>query len=53
MEYYHGVVTDSLSADHRRFYSFDVSCQGTVPEALIAFLDSESCGAAWRRLSRR
>ena len=23
-------------------YSFDVSCQGTVPEAIIAFLDSES-----------
>jgi ADP-ribosylglycohydrolase len=26
----------------RRRYSFDVSCQGTVPEAIIAFLDSES-----------
>lgn len=23
-------------------YSFDVSCQGTVPEAIIAFLDSET-----------
>jgi ADP-ribosylglycohydrolase len=23
-------------------YSFDVSCQGTVPEAIIAFLDSNS-----------
>ena len=23
-------------------YSFDISCQGTVPEAIIAFLDSES-----------
>lgn len=23
-------------------YSFDVSCQGTVPEAIIAFLDSDS-----------
>ena len=23
-------------------YAFDVSCQGTVPEALIAFLDAES-----------
>ena len=23
-------------------YAFDVSCQGTVPEAIIAFLDSES-----------
>lgn len=26
----------------RPLYSFDVSCQGTVPEAIIAFLDSES-----------
>jgi ADP-ribosylglycohydrolase len=26
----------------RPSYSFDVSCQGTVPEAIIAFLDSES-----------
>ncbi|MBN2297618.1 MAG: ADP-ribosylglycohydrolase family protein [Deltaproteobacteria bacterium] len=28
--------------DIRPSYSFDVSCQGTVPEAIIAFLDSES-----------
>jgi ADP-ribosylglycohydrolase len=28
--------------DIRPDYSFDVSCQGTVPEALIAFLDSVS-----------
>lgn len=26
----------------RPTYSFDVSCQGTVPEAIIAFLESES-----------
>lgn len=26
----------------RPSYSFDISCQGTVPEAIIAFLDSES-----------
>ncbi len=26
----------------RPSYSFDVSCQGTVPEAIIAFIDSES-----------
>ena len=26
----------------RPHYSFDVSCQGTVPEAIIAFLDSDS-----------
>ncbi|MBN1930685.1 MAG: ADP-ribosylglycohydrolase family protein [Desulfobacterales bacterium] len=28
--------------DIRPSYSFDVSCQGTVPEAIIAFLDSNS-----------
>jgi ADP-ribosylglycohydrolase len=28
--------------DIRPTYSFDVSCQGTVPEAIIAFLDSSS-----------
>ena len=28
-------------ADIRPHYHFDVSCQGTVPEAIIAFLDSE------------
>lgn len=28
--------------DIRPWYSFDVSCQGTVPEALISFLESES-----------
>lgn len=26
----------------RPFYTFDVSCQGSVPEAIIAFLDSDS-----------
>ena len=26
----------------RPYYSFDVSCQGTVPEAIIAFLESDS-----------
>lgn len=28
--------------DIRPVYTFDVSCQGTVPEAIIAFLESES-----------
>lgn len=28
--------------DIRPTYAFDVSCQGTVPEAIIAFLDSRS-----------
>ncbi len=26
----------------RRVYGFDISCQGTVPEAIIAFLESDS-----------
>lgn len=30
-------------------YSFDVSCQGSVPEAIIAFLDSESYEDAVRK----
>ena len=29
-------------SDIRPSYEFDVSCQGTVPEAIIAFLESES-----------
>jgi ADP-ribosylglycohydrolase len=28
--------------DIRPHYSFDVSCQGSVPEAIVAFLDSNS-----------
>jgi len=28
--------------DIRPSYTFDISCQGTVPEAIIAFLDSDS-----------
>jgi ADP-ribosylglycohydrolase len=28
--------------DIRPTYRFDISCQGTVPAALVAFLDSES-----------
>lgn len=34
--------------DIRPWYSFDPSCQGTVPEAIIAFLDSESFEDALR-----
>ncbi len=34
--------------DIRPGYSFDVSCQGTVPEAIIAFLDSNSYEDALR-----
>src|SRR5205807_6543200 len=33
----------------RRRYAFDVTCQGTVPEALIAFLESESYEDAVRK----
>lgn len=32
----------------RQNYRFDVSCQGTVPEAIIAFLDSNSYDDAIR-----
>ncbi|MBS3764179.1 MAG: ADP-ribosylglycohydrolase family protein [Planctomycetes bacterium] len=33
---------DRTVEDIRPDYSFDVSCQGTVPEAIISFLDSSS-----------
>ncbi len=29
-------------AEIRPYYGFDISCQGTVPEAIIAFLESDS-----------
>lgn len=28
--------------DIRPFYTFDVSCQGTVPQAVIAFLEADT-----------
>ena len=34
-------------------YQFDVSCQGTVPEALVAFLDSENYQDAVRKAVSR
>lgn len=37
-----GYDLDRTVESIRPNYSFDVSCQGTVPEAIIAFLDSES-----------
>jgi ADP-ribosylglycohydrolase len=37
-----GYDLDRTVEDIRPHYAFDVSCQGTVPEAIIAFLDSES-----------
>ncbi len=33
---------DRTVEDIRPLYSFDISCQGTVPEAIVAFLDSTS-----------
>lgn len=37
-----GYDLDRTVDDIRPTYSFDISCQGTMPEAIIAFLDSES-----------
>jgi len=37
-----GYNLDRTTDQIRPSYSFDVSCQGTVPEAIIAFLDSTS-----------
>ena len=37
-----GYDLDRTIEDIRPTYKFDISCQGTVPEALIASLDSES-----------
>lgn len=37
-----GYNMDRTVDEIRRSYSFDISCQGTVPEAIISFLDSES-----------
>jgi ADP-ribosylglycohydrolase len=37
-----GYDLDRTVLSIRPEYSFDVSCQGTVPEAIIAFLDSDS-----------
>ena len=37
-----GYDLDQSVDEIRPFYDFDISCQGTVPQAIIAFLDSES-----------
>jgi ADP-ribosylglycohydrolase len=37
-----GYNLDRSVDDIRSTYAFDISCQGTVPEAIIAFLDSSS-----------
>jgi ADP-ribosylglycohydrolase len=33
---------DRTVDDIRPSYAFDISCQGTVPEAIVSFLDSQS-----------
>src|SRR5207253_5437992 len=44
------VCSSDLPLDElRRHYSFDVSCQGTVPPALVAFLDSKDYEDAVRK----
>lgn len=40
---------DRTLAEIRPGYSFDVSCQGSVPEAIVAFLESESYEDAIRK----
>jgi ADP-ribosylglycohydrolase len=40
---------DRTLAEIRPGYAFDVSCQGSVPEAIIAFLESESYEDAIRK----
>lgn len=37
-----GYDLDRMVDDIRPAYTFDISCQGTVPEAIISFLDSRS-----------
>lgn len=44
-----GYNLDRELVDIRPHYHFDVSCQGSVPEALIAFLESESYEDAVRK----
>lgn len=44
-----GYDLDRTIADIRPGYRFDVSCQGSVPEALIAFLDSGSYAETVRK----
>jgi len=44
-----GYDLDRTVAEIRPAYHFDVSCQGTVPEAIIAFLDSKDYEDAIRK----
>ena len=42
IEHRFGYDLDRRTVDIRPTYHFDISCQGTVPEAIIAFLESEN-----------
>lgn len=44
-----GYDLDRKLDDIRRWYRFDVSCQGSVPEAIIAFLESHDYESAVRK----
>lgn len=44
-----GYDLDRTLAQIRPHYSFDISCQGSVPEAIVAFLESESVEDAIRK----
>lgn len=46
---YFGYDLDRRLNDIRLYYKFDVSCQGSVPEAIIAFLESSSLEDAIRK----
>lgn len=43
-----GYSLDRRAEDIRPHYTFDVSCQGSVPEAIVAFLDSSDVESAIR-----
>lgn len=43
-----GYDLDFTIAEKRPFYHFDVTCQGSVPEAIVAFLDSKDYESAIR-----
>lgn len=48
IEYWFGYDLDRKIDDIRTVYKFDASCQGSVPEAIIAFLESEDYESAIR-----
>jgi len=40
---------DEKTEDIRRYYTFDISCQGSVPQSIMVFLDSEDYEDAVRK----